>query len=261
MNRRDFLKGAVMLGVGAEADAAGGARAAAAEYYEEPARKLPVRPFDVVVAGAGTGGVVAALAAARQGARTALIERKGYPGGTVVEGGTALHSFYNLWKAFPGVAKRQVVKGIPQEIVDRLVKAGGTSGHAEMTKGFDYDSVCTAIDTEIYKLVTFEMLQEAGRGETRPKDRIIPPAGGRLLQPAEDRQSLDRRRPGDPAPGRGHPRRRLRRADPRAAPPGDPRAGPGAPRRRRPRSQAATRTQGRLLLRVPPVPPAGGDPV
>jgi len=162
MNRRDFLKGAVMLGVGAEADAAGGARAAAAEYYEEPARKLPVRPFDVVVAGAGTGGVVAALAAARQGARTALIERKGYPGGTVVEGGTALHSFYNLWKAFPGVAKRQVVKGIPQEIIDRLAKAGGTSGHAEMTKGYDYDSVCTAIDTEIYKLVTFEMLQEAG---------------------------------------------------------------------------------------------------
>jgi hypothetical protein len=162
MNRRDFLKGAVMLGVGAEADAAGGARAAAAEYYEEPARKLPVRPFDVVVAGAGTGGVVAALAAARQGARTALIERKGYPGGTVVEGGTALHSFYNLWKAFPGVAKRQVVKGIPQEIIDRLAKAGGTSGHAEMTKGYDYDSVCTAIDTEIYKLVTFEMLHEAG---------------------------------------------------------------------------------------------------
>ena len=162
MNRRDFLKGAVMLGVGAEADAAGGARAAAAEYYQEPSRKLPVRPFDVVVAGAGTGGVVAALAAARQGARTALIERKGYPGGTVVEGGTALHSFYNLWKAFPGVAKRQVVKGIPQEIIDRLAKAGGTSGHAEMTKGYDYDSVCTAIDTEIYKLVTFEMLHEAG---------------------------------------------------------------------------------------------------
>jgi hypothetical protein len=27
MNRRDFLKGAVMMGVGAEADAAGGARA------------------------------------------------------------------------------------------------------------------------------------------------------------------------------------------------------------------------------------------
>jgi hypothetical protein len=31
-----------------------------------------------------------------------------------------------------------------------------------MSKGYDYDSVCTAIDTELYKLVTFEMLEEAG---------------------------------------------------------------------------------------------------
>ncbi len=132
------------------------------DSYQEPARKLPVRKFDVVVAGGGTAGVVAAIAAARQGAKTALIEAKGYPGGTVVEGGTALHSFYNLWKAFPGVAKRHVVRGIPQEIVERLAKAGGASGHAEMAKGYDYDSVCTAIDTEIYKLTAFEMLDEAG---------------------------------------------------------------------------------------------------
>lgn len=132
------------------------------DYYEEPAKKLIVRKLDVVVAGAGTAGIVAAIASARQGARTVLIEQKGYPGGTVVEGGTALHSFYNLWKAFPGVKKRQVVKGIPQEIIDRLVKVGGTTGHVEMIKGYDYDSVCTAIDTELYKLVTFEMLDEAG---------------------------------------------------------------------------------------------------
>jgi hypothetical protein len=130
--------------------------------YNEPAKILPASEYDVVVAGGGTAGVVAALAAARQGARTVLVEAKGYPGGIVVEGGTALHSFYNLWKAFPGVEKRQVVRGIPQEIVERLAQAGGTSGHAEMTLGYDYDSVCTAIDTEIYKLVALEMLHEAG---------------------------------------------------------------------------------------------------
>jgi hypothetical protein len=91
-----------------------------------------------------------------------LIERKGYTGGTVTEGGTALHSFYNLWKAFPGVKKRQVVQGIPQQIVDRLMAVGACSGHAEMVRGYDYDSVCTAIDTELYKLVTMQMLDEAG---------------------------------------------------------------------------------------------------
>jgi len=130
--------------------------------YEESSRKLPVRQFDVVVAGAGTAGVVAALAAAGEGATVALVEAKGYPGGLVVEGGTALHSFYNLWKAFPGVEKRQVVRGIPQQIIDRLTERDGTSGHAEMQKGYNYDSVCTAIDTEIYKLVAFEMLEVAG---------------------------------------------------------------------------------------------------
>ncbi len=162
MDRREFSKRMLIAGTGAGLGLhAAPAQRASGDYYEEPARRLPIRKFDVVVAGGGTGGVVAAIAAARQGAQTALIEVKGYPGGTVTEGGTALHSFYNLWKAFD-VEKRQVVRGIPQEIIDRLMKVGGCSGHAEMLTAYNYDSVCTAIDTELYKLVTFEMLAEAG---------------------------------------------------------------------------------------------------
>jgi len=162
MDRREFSKRMLMAGAGTGLGLnAAPAAQAGGDTYEEPARKLPVRRFDVVVAGGGTAGVVAALAAARQGAKTALIEVKGYPGGTVTEGGTALHSFYNLWKAFD-VEKRQVVKGIPQEIIDRLMKVGGCSGHAEMSQGYNYDSVATCIDTEMYKLVTFEMLVESG---------------------------------------------------------------------------------------------------
>jgi hypothetical protein len=166
MNRREFSKHMLLLGLGAQAGCAKvdmrNVDIQLGSFHEEPAKKLPIRKFDVVVAGGGTAGVVAAIAAARNGAKTALIEVKGYPGGTATEGGTALHSFYNLWKAFPGVKKRQVVRGIAQDIIDGLVKVGGTSGHAEMSKGYNYDSVCTAIDTEMYKLVTFEMLAEAG---------------------------------------------------------------------------------------------------
>lgn len=129
---------------------------------KEDVRGLPVREFDVIVAGGGTAGVMAAVASARQGAKTALIELKGYPGGTVVEGGTALHSYFNLWKAFPGVEKRQVVKGLAQEIIDRLLPVGGTTGHADTTTRYNYNSVCTAIDTELYKLKAFEMLAKSG---------------------------------------------------------------------------------------------------
>ena len=166
MNRRNFSKLSLLMGAGAFTGMGASCMEPRGRFsegvYTEPAKKLPTSEFDVVVAGGGTAGVVAAIAAARQGARTILIEAKGYPGGTVTEGGTAIHSFYNLWKAFPGVEKRQVVRGIPSEIIDRLMLVGGTTGHAEMDVGFDYDSVCTAVDTELYKLVTFEMLAEAG---------------------------------------------------------------------------------------------------
>jgi len=164
MNRRNFSKNILMAGLAIPAMSLNlkANNQVEAGVFEEDIKKLPVREFDVIVAGGGTSGVVAAIASARQGVRTALIEAKGYPGGTIVEGGTALHSFFNLWKAFPGVEKRQVVKGIPQEIIDRLLLIGGTSGHAEVTQHYNYDSVCTAIDTELYKLVVFEMLVEAG---------------------------------------------------------------------------------------------------
>jgi hypothetical protein len=163
MDRRNFSKNVLIAGLTMPAlNLSSFGEPVDLEIYKEASKKLPVREFDVVIAGGGTAGVVAAIASARQGAKTALIEAKGYPGGTVVEGGTALHSFFNLWKAFPGVEKRQVVKGIPQQIIDRLLLVGGTSGHAEMLTKYNYDSVCTSIDTELYKLVVFEMLSEAG---------------------------------------------------------------------------------------------------
>ncbi len=50
-------------------------------------KEIPVRArYDVVVAGAGPAGVCAAAAAARQGARTALIERYGVLGGNLTAG-------------------------------------------------------------------------------------------------------------------------------------------------------------------------------
>ncbi len=52
------------------------------QYYEEPARRLPVAAqADVLVAGAGPAGFAAAVAAARSGAKTLLVEQQGAVGG------------------------------------------------------------------------------------------------------------------------------------------------------------------------------------
>jgi len=163
MHRRDFSKQALLLGLGAKAAIGQSQKVESSEgTYEEPAKKLPIRKFDVVVAGGGTTGVFAALAAARQGAKTMLIESKGYCGGIAVEGGTAIHSFYNLWMPFPGCKKRKLVQGIPSEFMDRLTGMGGASGYPEMETGTQYDCVCTNVDTEMYKYLAFLMLEEAG---------------------------------------------------------------------------------------------------
>lgn len=53
----------------------------------EPAHRLPVRDeVDVLLAGGGLGGIAAALAAVRSGARTLLVERNSFPGGTATAG-------------------------------------------------------------------------------------------------------------------------------------------------------------------------------
>ncbi|GHT68123.1 pyridine nucleotide-disulfide oxidoreductase [Spirochaetia bacterium] len=133
-----------------------------AQFIEETLKTPVGYECDVLVAGGGTAGIVAALAAARNGAKTILIDRYGFLGGSMLNGAGPLHSFFNVYKAFPGVKKVQVVRGIPQEIVDRLVAAGGSPGHLEQDKGGSYDSVITLIDWEIFKGVIFDMMEEAG---------------------------------------------------------------------------------------------------
>jgi len=131
------------------------------EFVTRPEQKIPARQYDVVVSGGGTGGVFAAVAAARGGARTALIESKGYVGGIATEGGCGLHSFYNLWKPF-NVEKRKVIRGIPEEFILRLYQAGGCSGHNETIMRPEYDSDTLCVDVEIYKYLALSMLREAG---------------------------------------------------------------------------------------------------
>lgn len=131
------------------------------DFIIRPEQRVSARYFDVVVAGGGTGGVFAAIAAARGGAKVAIIEQKGYVGGIAAEGGCGIHSFFNLGRAF-GIEKRKVIRGIPEEFINRLFAAGGCSGHNDTLLNIEYDDDALCVDVEVYKLVALEMLREAG---------------------------------------------------------------------------------------------------
>ncbi|MBN1191736.1 MAG: FAD-dependent oxidoreductase [Dehalococcoidales bacterium] len=81
----------------------------------EPAREIGVcREADVVVVGGGPGGIGAALAAARSGADTVLIERYGHLGG-MASGGLV-----NIIPNLSDIYGEQHIAGICQELIDRM---------------------------------------------------------------------------------------------------------------------------------------------
>ena len=114
----------------------------------EAAREIPVaREVDVVVAGGGPAGIAAAVAAARQGASTLLVERYGYLGGMMT--GSWVTMVLGM-----GDGERQVIRGIAQEFRDRLAPLGGCS---PVGKCGGYK-----VDAEMFQWLAITMLEEAG---------------------------------------------------------------------------------------------------
>jgi hypothetical protein len=111
------------------------------------------RDCDVVVIGGGPAGSVAAVAAAREGARVVCVERYGFLGGTLTAAMVApIMGFH--------AGPRQVVQGIPQEIVARLQALGASPGHVPDPIDFCY--TVTPFDYEGLKRVLLEFAVDAG---------------------------------------------------------------------------------------------------
>ncbi len=127
----------------------------------------PEAEYAVLIAGGGLAGLTAALAAARTGASTVLVEQSGSLGGIGVSGATGLHTFYNIYGTaeggvIPGAERLRVVRGIPQELIDRVRAAGGGIGHIPLEKGADFVSMLTPVDPEVFRAVAARACLEAG---------------------------------------------------------------------------------------------------
>jgi hypothetical protein len=118
--------------------------------------------FEVAVIGGGMAGIAAAVAAARTGANTILIEKNGWLGGVGIVGATRLHSFFNIFDAHPGARRYKVVSGIAQELVDLVTQRGGGMGHVRMERGGDFVSMLTPVEPETFKAMATEMCRQAG---------------------------------------------------------------------------------------------------
>ncbi len=117
-------------------------------WIDEPARHTPVlEETDVLVVGGGPGGLAAAVAAARAGARTMLLERYGCFGGVITQVGVDSLAWYR----HEGTTDLQ---GIGVEFEQRAAAMGGTMPESQ--------SLSEALDPELFKVVADTLVTEAG---------------------------------------------------------------------------------------------------
>ena len=132
--------------------------------YLEPAKEIDISgEYDVIVVGGGAAGLSAAIASGRNNAKTLLVERFGYLGGT----GTA--SLMNSVNGFRNQVEPdglQSIKGIAQEIILELHKLNGLGKSHYKQKEYDIEkgelSFSHCVDPEKFKYVTLNMVYGAG---------------------------------------------------------------------------------------------------
>ena len=178
-----------------------------------PAARLPVlTEVDVLVIGAGTAGFVAAIGAARAGARTALIESNGFVGG-------ANTATYNTGPGWSGDSENNRIIGGPGwEFLERMER----EGHAIINR----KTKKSQIFPEATKEVALNMVVEAGvelflhtlAAEVLVADGVIT---GLVVQSKSGRQVIlaktfvDCSADGDVAARAGAPVERREPADPK----------------------------------------------
>ncbi|MBQ8432878.1 MAG: FAD-dependent oxidoreductase [Clostridia bacterium] len=134
------------------------------KYIQESPKQIPVAgEYDVVVAGGGVAGIAAALAAARQGAKTLLIEKQ------FALGGLATLGLVTIYLPLCDGNGRQVSFGICEELIKLSVKHGIESRAAgyEAWQGDNDDEkkekrYQVGFNAQIFAILSEQLLREEG---------------------------------------------------------------------------------------------------
>jgi hypothetical protein len=170
MNRRMFLNSS--LTVGAFSLFRGKATALDSNafpikrlnIYREPEKEIPVYGrFDVIVVGGGPAGFAAALSSLRNGARTIIIERFAFFGGTAT---ASLMTNINGYRNQVKPDGLQTSKGISEEVILRLKEIDGLGRSSYPQEEYTTEkgrlSYSYAIDSEKTKYLLTKMLYDEG---------------------------------------------------------------------------------------------------
>jgi len=114
------------------------------------------RRFDVLVVGAGVAGTAAALAAARAGASTALVEK------TVLTGGLATTGLVNIYLPLCDGRGRQVTYGIAEELLHLSIKYGPGAVQENWRDPASRDRYRVPFSPAAFVLALDEVLASAG---------------------------------------------------------------------------------------------------
>ena len=109
--------------------------------------------YEVVIVGGGIAGSLAAVASARNGARTLVIEEEGFLGGSLTVCGTGPMMTFHA-------GDKQVIKGLGEELIERLRSKGLSPGHTVDSTGYTY--TVTPFDAEGMKRELELMVVESG---------------------------------------------------------------------------------------------------
>ncbi|MCL4535565.1 MAG: FAD-dependent oxidoreductase [Bacteroidetes bacterium] len=176
---------------------------------------------DVLVAGGGPAGIIAAIAAARNGAKTLLVERYAFLGGEAATG-LNIHGFHSN-------SEQHIVRGIPWEMIERLKQMGGAAelrfpDYQKQRMAISPSKRDIAIDREAFQYLALQMLEEAGvqvllhafvsdvvmEGDTLT-GLVVETKSGRVMLPAD--RVVDATGDGDVAARAGVPFEKGRRPD------------------------------------------------